>query len=250
MAKSSPSATDSERDPPVQFLPIPPIDASGKAIGRSVEDNVFCFVRSVGGALLLREVSLFANLIGDQLCDFGDGHDPNPVPQIYEQGGPVPAETRDRLEQAGRILRTVISSCKSGWVDVVRCNAKLCFLRDADGGYDFVFRQMRTTPFLSEGRPDFEDGEERFARWLYFRYSGWLERDQHVAETAFYESGGNVAGYNGDAILRGRLERSGVYVPKPRIAAPAPEKGFVTAKLGRRRLCFSELLPWRSSATS
>lgn len=81
-----------------------------------------------------------------------------------------------------------------------------------------------------------------FARWLYFRYAGWLERDQHVAETEFYESGGGVAGYNGDAILRDHLEGSGAYVPKPRVAAPAPEKGFATAVFGHRRLCFSELV--------
>jgi hypothetical protein len=232
----------SVRDVPVADLSVPLVDASDAVIGCSVEDNIHCFVRSREGALLLREVSLFHNLIGDHLCDLGEGQDPNPVPVIYEQGGTVPAETRERLDGAGRILRTVIASCQSGWIDVVRCNEKLCFLRDSDGGYDFVFRQMRTVPFRSEGLADFEDGEERFARWLYFRYPGWLERDQHVAETEFYEAGGNRARYNGDTILRDHLTRSGTYTPKARVAAPAPEKGFATAPLGHHGLCFSELV--------
>jgi len=233
---------DDVREVAVDDLWIPLVDGSGQRIGRSVEDNVFCFVAGREGTLMLREASVFANLIGDQLCDLGEGFDVDPVAQLYEQGRPVPAETQEMLAGAGRTLHAVISACPQGWAEVVPCSDGLFLLKDAAGGYDFVFRNMRSKPFGTDGDRASEDGEERFARWLHFNYAGWLERDRHVAESAFYAGGGTRAEYNEDAILREHLTREGAYVQKRRKAAPAPEKGFTTLACGDRILCFSDLV--------
>jgi hypothetical protein len=194
------------------------------------------------GELRMGDLPYFSNLVGDQLCDPASGE---AVPLLYR----LDDRERRRLDGAADILRTLLPACPSGWVDVVPYNDRLCFLRAPDGGYEFVFKGMRSRPFTRDLAGDprlwadrFEmDEDEQFAVSLYFEYDGWEERDRHLAEHGFHDGGGENHRYpRGDAILRERLKRTGWFRPERRTAPPAP--GFRVATCGDRRLCFSPLV--------
>lgn len=194
------------------------------------------------GELRMGDLPNFWNLVGDQLCEPFSGQS---VPLLYRLND----RERRRLDGAVEILRTLLLDCSSGWVDVIPYNDRLCFLRAPDGGYEFVFKGMRIGPFSRDLASDpriwgdsFElDEEEQFAVRHYFEYDGWEEHDIHLAETEYYEGGGDLAGYPGiDTVLRERLKRTGWFRPVKRTAAPA--RGFSVGRCGERHLCFSELV--------
>lgn len=191
------------------------------------------------GGLRMADLPCFWNLVGDQLCE------PFSSPLLYRLND----RERRRLDGAVEILRTLLLDCSSGWVDVIPCNDRLCFLRAPDGGYEFVFKGMRSVPFSRNLASDpgiwgdgFElDEEEQFDVRHYFEYGGWEEHDIHLAEVEYYEGGGDSAGYPGiDTVLREHLKRAGWFRPVKRTAAPAC--GFSVGRCGERHLCFSELV--------
>ena len=173
------------------------------------------FVRTRSGVLELSNTPQFSNLIGDQLCDCGtEPTDARLIATLYQVDASKAAQTKGSL----RIFRELIAGLDSGWMTVIPFSQNLVFLTDGQGGYDFVFRNLRDMHHdpapASKSRPDSmtiaRSVDERFEAWLYFHYTGWEERDQHDAELAFYEAGGTLATYPGlSTIFREYLDRQG-----------------------------------------
>ncbi len=186
------------------------------------------------GTLRIGELTCLHNLAGDQLCDSGDSG--RVVAQLYR----IDDTKRKSLHAAGRILRRVLDTCPSGWVEIIPYNDRLAFLKGPGGGYEFVFKRLRHAEF-SQDVSRSRDAND-FALHLYFEYDGWLEADEHEAEEAFYASGGSVATYPriGGELLRAHLIRTGKYSPAVK-KAPVRE-GYTPAACAGRQLCFSKLV--------
>ena len=192
----------------------------------------------------------FRNLIGDQLCDFrGKVNDVQITALCYCMDKETEAKTKD----AGSLLQKIIPFCPAGWVEVIPYNDKLVFLKASDGGYDFVFRNLRDTEFKQNSHAPYLryqdistkiDDSGKFDTWLYFEYKDWLEADRHAAENEFYANGGTTRSYPGEnEILKKYLIRTGRYTPKCVRYSLCP--GFSRAALPDRDLCFSNLVTVR-----
>ena len=202
------------------------------------------FIMGPEGTLPISELMFeFRNLLGDQLCDGGDSG--RIVAQLY---GADDAK-RKRLRAGGQLLRRVLDTCPSGWVEIVRYNDRLAFLKAPDGGYEFVFKGLRDAafrgniyyPYLRDKDISKSEDANDFTLHLYFKYCGWLEEDRHEAEKAFYANGGSTATYPGvDEVLKTHLIRNGRYRPTVK---KAPIRGEYTfAERAGHQLCFSELI--------
>ncbi len=154
-----------------------------------------------------------------------------------------------RVREAGVVFRKWIESASTGWVDIVRFNDRLLFLRGRDGEYDFVFRGMRDealarnlyAPYLRSHDVPKSNDAHHFERWLYHQYEGWLEADRHRAEAHFYASGGVAASYPGQQeVLSAYLVASGSYHPAA-VTQPRAD-GYRTVKLGETLLNVSDLV--------
>lgn len=196
----------------------------------------------------LNSTLIHENLLGDQLCDMGDGVACRVVSKLYNATG----KEMEQAELAGRLFRRVLGLCPEGWVEVIPYNDRLAFLKAADGGYDFVFDGVRDdefrrnpyAPYLRD--KDFsktEDASELDVR-LYFSHDGWLEADRHAAEEAFYAHGGTVRDYPGqDEVLKAWLIREGRFSHDPRKGPFRP--GYELARVLGRELCLSPLITVR-----
>jgi hypothetical protein len=194
------------------------------------------------------------NLLGDTLLDFNAAsfeqfqHEA----QLYfrpEVSEPDRAIQLEQVKDGTRLFRKWIGELKTGWVDVLRYNASLIFLRGPGGAYDFVFQGMRDEAFnhnpfaphlRNEDVPKSND-TYHFKRWLYFEYEGHLESDQHQAESHFYRTGGTTRTYPGtENILKQLLTDAGTYHPPKKLARAQP--GFITVNLRDRKLNVSNLV--------
>lgn len=194
------------------------------------------------------------NLLDDMLSDFGSAKfDPSLI-QIKryfgpEHGSEARAKAASEMRDAVRIFRLWMEEQLSGWVDILRYNENLIFLRGRNGEYDFVFRGMRDEPFghdpfgpylRSKDVPKSNDSYH-FKRWLYHHYRGNLEADQHRAEIHYYNCGGQSNAYPGEQrILRDWLIADGVYRP-PAKSRPVAS-GFLSVKLGEELVSISDLI--------
>ncbi len=193
------------------------------------------------------------NLLGSQLLSFADEADPKPktnVSQLYFPNSMKPedaaSEQMESLDGAG-ILARVIADLKQGWVDIIPLNKKLVFLRDWQGGFDFVFPRFRAEPFnhnihaayLKNADVPKSDDSYHFQRWLYFEYDGWRELDEHAAETEFYAQGGLARNYPGSGeVLRSYLLKNGRYSAPSKKARLAD--GFKKVRVGDKYLAVSD----------
>lgn len=105
-----------------------------------------------------------------------------------------------------RLFQQWIDGDHRGWVELIRFNPSLIFLRAPDGAYDFVFRGLRDRPppaapfdgnLSPKDIPDVLWTHARFGRWRYFQIERWSDRDEWEAETAYYAAGGSSLQYPG-----------------------------------------------------
>jgi Sulfatase-modifying factor enzyme 1 len=201
------------------------------------------------------DVQACFNLLSDAMVQ--PASDRSPVLRIY-QTNTVSPDWRVELEREARArfakFQRLMDAGQDGWVDVLRYNEALIFLRGAGGTYDFVFRGLRDQPpppLPFDGHLNWCDVPTECithhcirARQLYFSCDVWDERDRHAAEQLFYEHGGTAFTYPGeDEILWDLLhdtKRVSVVMPVRRVATL---DGYRTAQLADgKRLGVSDLI--------
>jgi len=115
-------------------------------------------------------------------------------------------EIRREDTESFRLFQQWIDRDRRGWVELIRYNRELVFLRAPDGAYDFVFRGLRDRPPPAapfDGNlspldiPDVLMFHACFERWRYFQVERWSDRDEWEAETAYYAAGGDSSQYPG-----------------------------------------------------
>jgi hypothetical protein len=169
------------------------------------------------------------NLIGDTFI-IDDTSEKEHIGLLYENSKGLSNEYI--FQEIGDIVHKQLKELEKGWIEIIPFNNNLVFLKAKDGSYDFVFRNLRDKPFISElGKyirtkniPSLINEEYDFDRWLYFGFKEknknlkdiipfdiWLERDFHLAEIEYYENNAhkNYPGQN--SILKNYYSKKGIY---------------------------------------
>ncbi len=194
------------------------------------------------------------NLLGDQLLQFGGTleREFRFVPKLYQPASCQADKFREEVRcyhDVAKLFREWIGRRGNGWVEILRYNESLIFLKGCGDSYDFLVSGFRDGPFehnpfspylKNDDVPKSNDAYH-FQRWLYFEYSGWLEEDEHHSEMEFYAGGKQPIDYpRPDLILRTHLITVGKYRPPQKLAPRA--EGYYPFKLGGRLLCISNLV--------
>lgn len=194
-----------------------------------------------------------ANLLGDVLLDPRDGS--GAVIQTYWQND-IPTEKRERSTRNAHkmvaLFRTWIEQSPLGWVDVLPVTEKLVILRGRDGGWDFVFANLRDSPpsarpfadmLVADDVPVGLYQTEVVAEREYARLGAWRELESHLAEEFFYASGGKVADYPGlDEVLWRYLRATGALPSLPPSTASTCPAGWTPVVMGGKKLFVSPLV--------
>ncbi|MFY4808553.1 hypothetical protein ACOTVK_08310 [Aliarcobacter butzleri] len=139
---------------------------------------------------------------------------------------------QDRFKGIAEIIHKQLKELEKGWIEIIRFNDNLVFLKAKDGSYDFVFKNLRDEPFISEfGKyirikniPSLLNEEYDFDRWLYFGFKEknkkikeikpfdiWIERDAHLSEVEYYKNN-TLQDYPGqNSILKDYYTKKGIY---------------------------------------
>jgi hypothetical protein len=192
-------------------------------------------------------------LLGDQLLQFKGQHGDAQTSFVgkvyfpdYMEAEEI-ARDEERYQGAAEMLTRILPKLDRGWVDILRFNKNLIFVRDWTGGYDFVFPQLKKTkfnhnihkPYLKNADVPKSDDLYHFRRWYFYEYEGWSELDRHNAERHFYEQGNQPCNYPGEEqILRSYFLASGRYtVPSEKASLV---EGFREVIIGTKRLAVSD----------
>jgi len=145
----------------------------------------------------------------------------------------------DKLFQCFRTLR---DREPRGWVEVLRYNDHIAFLKGNDGAYDLVVRNLRNSkppaplselPLPSDYMPSFLLAQCRFPTWFYYQRELWEEKERHASEKDYYRNGGKAGiDYPGsDVILETYLRKNGVFTAQQK-SCDKCLPGFVPVTLG------------------
>lgn len=207
-------------------------------------------------------LNYFWNLLGDVFVHNNSDTEDQYIARDVFNGS---YETSEKIIQQAKELHKLLLKCTKGWLEIIPFNKNLIFLKAENGVYDFVFRHLRDSdfedespfrPYLNHDRiPSAMNEKYDFARWLYFgrkedtstkklpdtRRSFWLEKDKHLANIAFYESGGReYPGYNN--LLKIYYENEGKYSYERKISTKLLDS-FHEIKLSDGKvLCVSDLI--------
>jgi hypothetical protein len=158
---------------------------------------------------------------------------------------------KERNKLMFSIFRQRIEESEEGWVDILPFNDNLVFLRGQNGEYDFLFKNQRDNLFEHKafgGALKIKDvpwfiEDYHFARWEYFEYQGWRERDEHEAENLFYNSGGTAGHYPSSQTLRQTYyETNRNYSANRKPKSNQFHKDFVHTVIADKHLAVSNLI--------
>ncbi len=183
------------------------------------------------------------------------------VDNTYWLPGTVDQRQREEsiaeLRRAVLAFRAVFDASPEGWVDILPFNERLVILRAHDGSWDVLWRSFR-----ERKPPQPSDIERRYEldavdlpsslstkvdvdRLIYFRQEAWKEREEHVAEQAFYDRGGSAAERRRASYAEVRLAW---LREQGRLNLQNPEwrderlPGFRVIEIGEKRLAVSEVV--------
>ena len=193
------------------------------------------------------------NLLGSQLMrnEAGEWIPESYEPQIYfpsDFTGDKANDLNDLLTCL-KIFRNWADTVDSGWVDVIRYNDQLVFLKGENGEYDFLFPSLKNSPFehnvfepyLKNADIPKSNDSYHFQRWLYFEYNGWYENDQQASEKSFYSKEGLCKDYPGSTeILRDFFINERLYSPP--VLTAGESKGFMPIHINKEVLFVSNLI--------
>lgn len=188
-------------------------------------------------------LSCSINLLGDSLVD------PMMSPielKLYKTS----EEDKEEYRQLFELFREEIERTEVGWVDVIRFNENLVFLRTSDGRFDWVVRDQREAPFSKNDLyPIFCSdelpkalSEKPVQAYLHYHKGIWLDQIRHQAEHYHYNSGGTLLDYPGqDKIVERYLAATKGHKPSKQPRA-ATNRQFTAHLLADKRLMVSDLV--------
>ena len=197
-----------------------------------------------GGKCSFHHTLYHANFLGDQFCEPSSEQ---PIACLYRLDG----ELSTALEQAGKILSTLIRCTTAGWAEVIPYNNQLVFLRLADGRYDFFYKNMRNRkfaknpylPYLRDKDISKKNRSDDFSLWTYFEYDGWKEQDEHNANElclGTVSEPSNRIDSTGEEFLKEYLTKEGRYRPETHHAST--RTGYQYRKDVKGGVCFTDLI--------
>lgn len=159
---------------------------------------------------------------------------------------------------AAKAFRAVVDGESRGWVDVLRYNERLVVLRADDGGWDVLWRSYREeeppqpshvgiSHFLAvEDMPSSLRTKSDLQRAIHFRQEIWEEWEEHEAEQAFYDRGGNIQNRQATSTMDVRVawlgEQRKLHAPERARWAGALPPGFSAALIDGRWVAVSDLV--------
>lgn len=205
------------------------------------------------------ELSLIGNLLGDVFVK----NDPStPVQYVYQEYIPHQGLVEQtQYQDMQHYLHQMLLKLDKGWIEIIPYSKHLIFLKSSDGYYDFIFKNLRETPYYSpyEGYIKFENiptilrKPYDFERWCYFGFKGdesqakrwdlWKERDLHEADIAFFATD-TYQNYPSKQEVPKRL-----YISKNQYSEALPLQksvtqlnGFQKIQINDKTLCISPLV--------
>lgn len=195
------------------------------------------------------------HLIGD-LCVKNNGIKDDLFFQLYERGTGLYNHTKVHYKLL-RIMKKILLKQSDGWLDVIPYNENLIFLKAKDGTYDFVFRGMRDTKFISpyqdflkiEDTPSDINENYDFQFWLYHGRKHkkestnllWKEKDEHLAEVDFYKNRVSEDYPGLINLLKDYYKNKGLYDYKNNQSKHVHEN-YQVVELEDKKLCISQLV--------
>lgn len=148
-----------------------------------------------------------------------------------------------------KLFRHRLDQSSSGWVEIIKFNESLIFIKGQNGEYDFVYKDLKDKNFKHEYHdnalkiselPRCMD-EYHFNRWHYFEYKGWREEDEHLAEQQFYDLDGRAESYPRVKLLKAYYVKTGKY-PNKRLTSNKSLPGFHKTIISGKSLMISDLV--------
>ncbi|MCG8423384.1 MAG: SUMF1/EgtB/PvdO family nonheme iron enzyme [Proteobacteria bacterium] len=194
------------------------------------------------------------NLLGDAIVDpsLGEGI----VYKLYWESDYDPCkqeQEREELRASWVLVRRALEQSECGWIDVLPFNDNLAFLCGRNGAYDFVFRNLRSTPPPPlPCHPHLDADDVPTALWRsqgamiaadYYRLDQWRDQEDHLAEEHYYATGGRVRRYPGWASVKcAYLEATDRSSALPNCQPESCPSGFTKVVVGGRLVYASQLV--------
>lgn len=175
--------------------------------------------------------------------------------QIYDENGLIIHE-----ESHNNLLKKMkqwLLKQKDGWIEIIPYNENLIFLKARDGLYDFIFKGLRDTKFISpfegflkqEDTPSIINEKYDFQFWLYYGRKNkkeainylWKEKDEHLSEIKFYKKNHSIEYPGITQILKDYYKDNNLYSYSVNKAKHYHEK-YELIEFEDTKLCISPLI--------
>lgn len=202
--------------------------------------------------------SAIHNLIGDVFVKYDEIDNNEYIYQEYDSDKGL-VEQKEYFE-IQHYFHQMLLELKKGWIEIIPFSEHLIFLKDQDGSYDFLFRNLRTSkyysPFGNYIKHDFIPTAFKenydFERWQYFGFKGdeskceqiplWKEKDEHESEIEFYRYDEFSNYPSSREILKSFYVKKGLYIPFKNKAKIKKLDGFNEVAIGNKTLFVSQLI--------
>ncbi|MCG3688791.1 hypothetical protein [Aliarcobacter butzleri] len=215
------------------FTNIDELHKYRKDIVSLIKSEIYCNIKeNLELDYLITSLSIFKNLqnlIGDTFI-IDDKKEKEHIGCLYQNK--IGLSQEYDFQEIGNIFHKQLLEINKGWIEIIPFNNNLIFLKASDGNYDFIYKNLREKPFISEfGKyirtkniPSLLNEEYDFDRWLYFGFKEknknikeikpfdiWLERDAHLSEVEYYKNN-TLQDYPGqNSILKDYYTKKGTY---------------------------------------
>lgn len=215
------------------FTNIDELHKYRKDIVSLIKSEIYCNIKeNLELDYLITSLSIFKNLqnlIGDTFI-IDDKKEKEHIGCLYQNK--IGLSQEYDFQEIGNIFHKQLLEMNKGWIEIIPFNNNLIFLKASDGNYDFIYKNLREKPFISEfGKyirtkniPSLTNEKYDFERWLYFGlkeknkkpkdiipFDIWFERDFHLAEIEYYKNNILQNYPSENNILKHYFSKKGIY---------------------------------------